>query len=341
VYTGDRVQVGTVWTVATECIVEPISASVAHSGGPTTVAFGGVKYLTVEPLTAAVSTGATVTVDQRAYARELEAGFRNSQYGLSVNNSRVTNCDISAVRSAGQFGAWIKGGAVVDFVGGLPATVGRSVLTDATVRVEDATTLALFRGVNIPYNPNVSVQIQLPTTPGRIVLDGCRVENVTALHTVAESGTPWSRVRMSNSFTAAGDPIKHGPFAVTPIVQTGGSATGIAVSASSSFLHANSANRYTLEIDVTLGTVSGPTSGTLTVLNDAGGTDWPAPNQATFGTAIVLASGVSIPSHILCSMATDKTITVYQQGTTALTALTDANIATGTRLKLLVSYLAA
>jgi hypothetical protein len=340
IYEGDLIQVGTVWTVATECIVEPQFLDVASGSGVTTnVSFGGVNYVSVAPLVAAVTAPATVTVDQRAYVQEFKGGFRNSQYGLSVNNAYVKNCDLSEVGPTGQYALKMINDAHVEMVGRMPLSVGRAGLTDATVRVESTGSLLVCQDMTIRNNPFTSAHIQLPTAAGRAVFTGCRIETIASLHPTTEGNAAWDRVRHVGNFDFSGNPIRNGPYTVTPTVRTGGSATGIPISVNASRITEDSSSGVDLTIEVTLGTVAAPTAGTLDIVNSTSDTaDWPAPNNAQTGIVDVIANGLLIPASVYCEIGTDKTITLYSQGATGRTALTNANIATGMQFRARLRY---
>lgn len=186
VFIGDRIQVGSTWTVATQQIPSPVTVNVAHAGGSTPVNFGGVKYLTVAPMTAAVTIGQTVTVDQRAVINELQAGFESSQYGLTVSRADVLNCDLSEVKYTGQYCARVINDGYLDLVGELPATAGRIDRSDSyTVKVEE-TGRVTARGLRIPDNARVAQHFQLFPGRPKLTLTGCEVEDLTNLVTALD-----------------------------------------------------------------------------------------------------------------------------------------------------------
>lgn len=339
VYERDPIQIGTTWTRATETIVDPQSLNVKDAGGvDVLVDFGGVSYITVEPMTAAVLAGATVTCDQRGYVEEFQGGFRNSQYGMMVNNSYVKNCDLSELQSSSQYGVRMSNNSNLEMVGRMPVTVGGSGLTSSTVRIEGAGSLLACRNMIIYDNPNLT-HIQLPNPSGRAVFEGCQVETISRLHPSTEGNTAWDKVRMIGGYDFSGNPLRNGPYTVTPTVRTGGSATGIPISVNASRVTEDASSNVDLTLEITLGTLAAPTAGTLTIVNSTSDTaDWPAPNAAQTGVVDVIANGAGLPASVYCEIATDKTITLYSQGATGRTALTDANIATGMQFRARLRY---
>jgi len=342
VYMKDKVKIGTVWAIVDEKSRAAVTVSVNHVNGPTRVNMGGVKYLVVKPMTAAVSAGATVTVDQRCKVDELQAGFESSQWGLRVTESDVFNCDLSEVKWTGQYAAYISDAAYVEFVKGLPTTVGRAGLTDAIIRCEDDTSFAFINGCRIPSSATATTILQLPSgSPGRAAIVGCTVDSLTGIVSSNELSIAWDRIRISDSFDTLGNPLRFPPVTVTPVVRTGGSATGIPVSVNASRISVDATSFYKLILNVTLGTVSAPTAGDLTIINNADSADWPAPGAATTGSVVVVSNGVNIPAGLSCEIGTDKTISLFSQGTTGRTPLTEANIATGMQFICMIDYVRA
>lgn len=172
VYVGDKIQVGNVWTVATELI------------RGTHETYGGVKYLKVAPLAAAAAAGATITVDQRGEVREFTGGFESSQYGLLVSNAHVYNCNLGDVKWTGQNAARLTNDAFLELVGSLPATVGRMTGSNYTVDASKNSRV-LARGLKIPGNALVARHFRLLDTSA-LSMNMCEVEDFATLLTASD-----------------------------------------------------------------------------------------------------------------------------------------------------------
>lgn len=147
----------------------------------------GVPFLITTPIPAAVSSGATVTLDRRAIVDELVGNFESSEFGLNIINGHVKRADLGRVRFTGRHAAWLQGNSEMTLVGEMPRGVGLATAgTGYTIKVDPACHITLL-GMRIAApTSRLTAHLQLSRAGasgpwGTATLIGCEIENIANL----------------------------------------------------------------------------------------------------------------------------------------------------------------
>lgn len=171
---GDDVQVGTYWV--------KIAA----------FSDGAVNRIETTPIPAAVSSGATITLDRTDIIDEFVGEYAGSEIGFEMDRSHVNSSDFSKVRWTGKYLCELTNLSRINITGDIPASGPRitPITNNYSFRIEQGSHYRVGP-VEIPTNPNVTAHFQLrrggssgPWATG--VFDGSVVHDIANLFEATE-----------------------------------------------------------------------------------------------------------------------------------------------------------